>query len=59
MLSAISKGRWEKPLFATGGLLVDESLFSRPGPRSAEAVEQLARFLHPDVWDEKKLVAQK
>ena len=28
-------------------LVVDESLFSRPGPRSAEAVEQLARFLHP------------
>jgi len=32
-------------------LLVDESLFSRPGPRSAEAVEQLARFLHPEVWE--------
>jgi iron complex transport system substrate-binding protein len=31
-------------------LLVEESLFSRPGPRSAEAVEQLARFLHPDAW---------
>ena len=31
-------------------LVVDESLFSRPGPRSAEAVEQLARFLHPEVW---------
>jgi iron complex transport system substrate-binding protein len=33
-------------------LLVDESLFSRPGPRSAEAVEQLARFLHPEAWQE-------
>jgi len=31
-------------------LVVEESLFSRPGPRSAEAVEQLARFLHPDAW---------
>jgi iron complex transport system substrate-binding protein len=31
-------------------LRVDESLFSRPGPRSAEAVEQLARFLHPEAW---------
>ena len=31
-------------------LVVDESLYSRPGPRSAEAVEQLARFLHPEAW---------
>ena len=31
-------------------LVVEESLFSRPGPRSADAVEQLARFLHPDAW---------
>ncbi len=29
-------------------LVVEESLFSRPGPRSVEAVEQLARLLHPD-----------
>ena len=29
-------------------LVVDEALFSRPGPRSVEAVEQLARYLHPD-----------
>jgi iron complex transport system substrate-binding protein len=35
-------------------LVVDESLFSRPGPRSAQAVEQLARFLHPEAWGEKK-----
>jgi iron complex transport system substrate-binding protein len=35
-------------------LLVDESLYSRPGPRSAEAVEQLSRFLHPEAWGEKK-----
>jgi iron complex transport system substrate-binding protein len=35
-------------------LLVDENLYSRPGPRSAEAVEQLARFLHPGAWGEKK-----
>jgi iron complex transport system substrate-binding protein len=32
-------------------LVVDESLYSRPGPRSAEAVEQLARFLHPEAWE--------
>lgn len=31
-------------------LVVDEGLFSHPGPRSAEAVEQLARFLHPEVF---------
>jgi iron complex transport system substrate-binding protein len=31
-------------------LVVEEGLFSRPGPRSAEAVEQLARFLHPEAW---------
>jgi iron complex transport system substrate-binding protein len=31
-------------------LVVDESLLSRPGPRSAAAVEQLARFLHPEAW---------
>lgn len=31
-------------------LVVSESLFSRPGPRSAEAVEELARFLHPEAW---------
>jgi iron complex transport system substrate-binding protein len=35
-------------------LMVDESLFSRPGPRSAAAVEQLARFLHPQAWEEPK-----
>jgi iron complex transport system substrate-binding protein len=32
-------------------LEVDESLYSRPGPRSAEAVEELARFLHPEAWE--------
>jgi cobalamin transport system substrate-binding protein len=35
-------------------LVVDESLFSRPGPRSAEAVEQLARFLHPEAWEKQE-----
>jgi iron complex transport system substrate-binding protein len=35
-------------------LLVDEGLFSHPGPRSAAAVEQLARFLHPEVWEDHK-----
>ena len=29
-------------------LQVDEQIFSRPGPRSVEAVETLAEFLHPD-----------
>jgi len=29
-------------------LFVDEHIFSRPGPRSVEAVEKLAAFLHPD-----------
>jgi iron complex transport system substrate-binding protein len=33
-------------------LVVDQSLFSRPGPRSAQAVQQLARFLHPQAWGE-------
>lgn len=40
LLQAVRRGRV---------LTVEESLFSRPGPRSAEAVEMLARFLHPDV----------
>ncbi|MEW6387646.1 MAG: helical backbone metal receptor [Thermodesulfobacteriota bacterium] len=35
-------------------LLVEESLFSRPGPRSGAAVEQLARFLHPQAWSQVK-----
>lgn len=33
-------------------LIVDEQEFSRPGPRAVEAVEKLARFLHPDLWKE-------
>jgi iron complex transport system substrate-binding protein len=32
-------------------LVVEERLFSRPGPHSADAVEQLARFLHPQAWE--------
>jgi len=28
-------------------MIVDQQLFSRPGPRSVDAVEALARFLHP------------
>jgi iron complex transport system substrate-binding protein len=35
-------------------LVVSESLYSRPGPRSAEAVEELARFLHPEAWGQDK-----
>lgn len=40
-------------------LVVDEGLFSRPGPRSAEAVEQLARFLHPEAWEKDNSSRQK
>jgi iron complex transport system substrate-binding protein len=35
-------------------LLVDERLFSHPGPRAADAVTQLARFLHPQAWGEEQ-----
>jgi len=28
---------------------VDEYIFSRPGPRSVEAVEKLAAYLHPEI----------
>jgi iron complex transport system substrate-binding protein len=31
-------------------LIVDEHVYSRPGPRSVDAVEHLARFLHPGAW---------
>ena len=34
-------------------LVVDQSLFSRPGPRSTQAVARLAAFLHPDAFQEK------
>lgn len=39
VLQAVKRGRV---------LFVDEQIYSRPGPRSAEAVESLAAFLHPD-----------
>lgn len=29
---------------------VDEARYSRPGPRAVDAAEELARYLHPDVW---------
>jgi len=29
-------------------MVVDEQVYSRPGPRSVEAVEELAAFLHPE-----------
>jgi iron complex transport system substrate-binding protein len=32
-------------------LTVDEGRYSRPGPRSVEAVEELAAFLHPEIKD--------
>jgi iron complex transport system substrate-binding protein len=31
-------------------LVVNERLYSRPGPRSAEAAEELSRFLHSEAW---------
>ncbi|WP_223290429.1 ABC transporter substrate-binding protein [Nitratidesulfovibrio sp. SRB-5] len=40
-LSAIRNGRVRE---------VDEARYSRPGPRAVDAVEELARYLHPDVW---------
>lgn len=43
VLEAVRKGRV---------MTVDEQLFSRPGPRSVDAVEQLARFIHPGLWQE-------
>jgi iron complex transport system substrate-binding protein len=38
VLDAVKQGRV---------LFVEEQIFSRPGPRSVEAVETLAAFLHP------------
>lgn len=32
--------------------LLDDNLVSRPGPRVAEGIEQIARALHPDVFAE-------
>ena len=29
---------------------VDEQIFSRPGPRSVDAVEELFRIIHPKLW---------
>jgi iron complex transport system substrate-binding protein len=40
VLKAVQQGRV---------FFVDEYVFSRPGPRSLEAVEQLAGFLHPEL----------
>jgi len=40
VLKAVQQGRV---------IFVDEYVFSRPGPRSLEAVEKLAAFLHPDL----------
>lgn len=41
VLDAIKQGRV---------LTVDEQVFSRPGPRSVDAVEILARFMHSEMW---------
>lgn len=30
---------------------VDEQIFSRPGPRSVEAVERLSRYIYPELWE--------
>jgi len=51
----------ERPIFKslkavrTGRVLeVDEKLYSRPGPRIVQAVEELAKFLHPEVMRDTK-----
>ncbi|MDQ1285125.1 MAG: cobalamin transport system substrate-binding protein, partial [Thermodesulfobacteriota bacterium] len=31
--------------------VVEEQMFSRPGPRSVTAVEDLSRKLHPEQWE--------
>jgi iron complex transport system substrate-binding protein len=41
VLEAVREGRILK---------VDEQVFSRPGPRSVDAVEALAAFLHPELF---------
>lgn len=41
VLQATRTGSW---------YVVDEEIFSRPGPRSVDAVEFLTRILHPDAW---------
>lgn len=41
VLKAVREGRVLK---------VDEQVFSRPGPRSVDAVETLAAFLHPELF---------
>ncbi len=41
VLEAVREGRILK---------VDEQVFSRPGPRSVDAVEILASFLHPEIF---------
>jgi iron complex transport system substrate-binding protein len=40
VLKAVQQGRV---------FFVDEYVFSRPGPRSVEAVEKLAAYLHPEI----------
>jgi len=41
VLKAVQQGRV---------FFVDEYIFSRPGPRSVEAVEKLAAYLHPEIY---------
>jgi iron complex transport system substrate-binding protein len=44
VLKAVQQGRV---------FFVDEYIFSRPGPRSIDAVEKLAAYLHPDLANKK------
>jgi len=37
-------------------LEVDEKLYSRPGPRIVQAVEELAEFLHPEITKDIKVL---
>jgi iron complex transport system substrate-binding protein len=41
-LAAVQEGRV---------LPFDDNLMSRPGPRMIDAIEQLARILHPDLFN--------
>ena len=40
-ISAVKSGRI---------VVLDEDVFLRPGPRSVDALEQLLRYLHPELF---------
>lgn len=49
-LSAGKRAGWERVSAVRAGriMLIDQNLISRPGPRLVDALEQIARYLHPD-----------